>query len=183
MITTLPTRSQQHITYKQIAKISMSLLCLRHLTTLSWGRCKTPNDTRNHWLSPSSRRPLCRQQLQLLHHKHHPLSWSHFKSQQHSTEELTCHCCQAHHTHDRAAPISCKVLRWPPLQEEASRDRRLSQSVYVGMINVDVNLQRKSSNVTPSWRKWHWNAIVTQSGKPDLGISPGEIPRWKEVWH
>jgi hypothetical protein len=34
MITALPTRAQQHIVYRQIAKTSMSLLCLRHLTTL-----------------------------------------------------------------------------------------------------------------------------------------------------
>jgi hypothetical protein len=54
MTTTLPTRAQQHITYKQTVKTNISSLCLRHLTTLSCGCCKSPNDTRHHWLSPSS---------------------------------------------------------------------------------------------------------------------------------
>jgi hypothetical protein len=99
---------------------------------LSCRRCKSPNDKHRLWPSLSSRRPPCRQQLQPLHHEHHPLSRSHFKSQQHSTEELTCHRCQAHCTHDRLAPTSCKVVRWPPLQEEVSRDRRLAQDAYAG---------------------------------------------------
>jgi hypothetical protein len=69
-----------------------------------------------------------------MHHEHHPLSRSDYKSQQHSTEELTCHRYQAYRTHNRAALTSCKVLGWPPLQEEVSRDRRLAQGAYVGMI-------------------------------------------------
>jgi hypothetical protein len=36
------------------------------------------------------------------------------------TEELTYHHCQAHCTHDRAAPTSCKALKQHPLQKEAS---------------------------------------------------------------
>jgi hypothetical protein len=44
---------------------------------------------------------------------------------QDSTEELTCHHCQTHCTHDPAAPISCKALKQHLLQKEPSRDKDL----------------------------------------------------------
>ena len=108
-------------------KTNASSFCLRRLTTLSCGRSKPPKNTRHHWLPPRRPRPSYRQQLQLMHHEHHRLSRSHFKTQPDSVEELTCHRCQAHRTDDRAASTSYKVLRRSPLWEEASQDRRLAQ--------------------------------------------------------
>jgi hypothetical protein len=46
MTTTLLTKAQQHIAYKQTVKISISSLCLCRLTMLSSGCCKSSNDTR-----------------------------------------------------------------------------------------------------------------------------------------
>jgi hypothetical protein len=45
-------------------------------------------------------------------------------------------------------------------------------------IDADVDLQQKNLQGDAFKKEWHWNAIITQSGKPNLGISPGEISRW-----
>ena len=74
---------------------------------------------------------------------------------QDSTEELTCHRYQAHRTHNRAAPTSCKALKQHPLRKEASRDK--------GLPKVQRSLQTRGVPTSPEVLSLSLNCPTTDA--------------------